>query len=640
MHRSLLRTLTSAGASWLMAAALASTTSADTLTLISANEETGGFFGTAVDGIPDLNGDGVDDVIVGAPEENGGGVSDSGRVYIYSGATGLLIRAQSSPNDTVEGDYGIAVAGVPDLNGDGRGDYVVGAPGELSNGGRIYVYSGVNGTLLRTHTSPNNENFGRFGECVSGIEDLSGDGRGDYIVGAPEENDNRGRAYVYSGNTGNLLRTHNSPNSEIGGEFGHSVAGIPDVNNDNRGDYIVGAPYEDPGGALTDSGRAYVYNGMNGALLHSLASPTPDSGGRFGWSVGGGPDAGGNGFGDVIVGAPYEEVSVGGTDYEDGGRAHLFSGTSGNLAHSYRAPDDELNSENLFGWAVDGMTDRNGDGLGELLIGAPGWPGYHVYVVKGTGDYGILVNFDSPDDLGANQFFGGAVAGVGDANGDGRGDFIAGGRGSDNFPDGPSESGRAYINRTTLGNNSCTLLTVDVLSDGANPITNIGASGTAGTGFCLDDMAADVWYRYTATCTGNVIFSTCGTANFDTIVAVYPGCAYGAQPLFACSLASNSPLACNDDTFGCDFGSIVSVPAAAGQCFFVRVGGYQGDQGIGVLEITCSCFADLTGDGVVNGADLGELLSQWDTNGSADLNNDNTVDGADLGFLLASWGEC
>src|SRR5690606_5138868 len=78
---------------------------ADVLELVSSNEEELGFFGYAVSGIPDIDGDGFDDVIVGAPEEDGGGVNDAGRVYVYSGATGLLIRAHSSPSDTVEGDY-------------------------------------------------------------------------------------------------------------------------------------------------------------------------------------------------------------------------------------------------------------------------------------------------------------------------------------------------------------------------------------------------------------------------------------------------------------------------------------------------------------------------------------------------------
>ncbi|MCA9286603.1 MAG: FG-GAP repeat protein, partial [Phycisphaerales bacterium] len=614
---------------------LANAARADVLTLVSTNEEAGGYFGAAVDGIPDINGDGVDDVIVGAPEENGGGVSDAGRVYIYSGSVGLLIRAHSSPNDTVEGDYGMAVAGIGDINGDGRGDYAVGARGENGGGGRVYVYSGATGALLRTHTSPNNEPGGHFGAAVAAIDDLSGDGRGDYIIGAPDENGSRGRAYVYSGSSGNLIRTHNSPNAEVQGLFGASVTGVPDTNDDGRGDYAVGAPQEDPGSAPTDSGRAYVYSGINGSLRFTLASANPESGGKFGTSVGGTPDVGGNGSGDIIVGAPYEEVDSEGTTYPNGGRAYLFSGTSGALGHTYEPPAGEINDENLFGYAVDGVEDRDNDGLGEVVIGAPGWPGYHVYLFNGNDSFNLLENIDSPDDLGANQFFGGAVAGVGDANGDGRGDYIIGGRGSDDFPNGPSESGRAYIHRTTLANNICSVFSVAALQNGPNPFTTIGATGSSGsTEDCVAALEADVWFAYVATCTGQVTFSTCGMATFDTIIAVYPGCTYGAFPLFPCQIAS-SPIACNDDAEGCSgLTSKVTIDATAGACYFVRVGGYLGVWGFGTLTVTCGCAGDLNNDGTVNGADLGVLLGQWGGNGSADLNDDGVVNGADLGLLL------
>ena len=88
----------SASRAWFSSAtalAVVSISAADMVTLISPNEETGGFFGAAVSGIPDIDGDGHDDVIVGASDENGGGVSDAGSVYIWSGATGELIRALS-----------------------------------------------------------------------------------------------------------------------------------------------------------------------------------------------------------------------------------------------------------------------------------------------------------------------------------------------------------------------------------------------------------------------------------------------------------------------------------------------------------------------------------------------------------------
>jgi hypothetical protein len=104
------------------------------LTIISRNEAQGVHFGTSVSGIPDVNGDGLGDFIVGAPGEFGMGIDTAGRAYIFSGLDGSLIRAHSSPNAVLDGRFGQAVSGVPDLNNDGRGDYIIGATGELAPG--------------------------------------------------------------------------------------------------------------------------------------------------------------------------------------------------------------------------------------------------------------------------------------------------------------------------------------------------------------------------------------------------------------------------------------------------------------------------------------------------------------------------
>ncbi|MCA9441360.1 MAG: FG-GAP repeat protein, partial [Candidatus Omnitrophica bacterium] len=76
-----------------------------------------------------------------------------------------------------------------------------------------------------------------------------------------------------------------SPNEDVDGDFGWYVSGVPDLTGDGRGDVIVGARSDNPGGSPTDAGRAYVYDGATGALLHSLASPNEEVGGRFGQSV-------------------------------------------------------------------------------------------------------------------------------------------------------------------------------------------------------------------------------------------------------------------------------------------------------------------------------------------------------------------
>ncbi|HMN97730.1 MAG TPA: integrin alpha [Phycisphaerales bacterium] len=618
---------------------LPTSAAADMLEVTSPNETAQGNFGRAVAGVPDLNGDGVDDVIVGAPREHGSGVTNSGRVYVFSGRTGLLIRTHVSPNPTLLGRFGNAVAGVRDITGDGAGDYVVGAPRELGAAGRVYVYSGSTGALLRTHVSPGSQPNGEFGASVSGIDDFTGDGRGEYIVGAPGEVSQRGRAYVFSGSSGANLYSHDVPGGNPLAGFGHSVAGVPDLDADGRGDYVIGAPFDHGSGQPALSGRAFVYSGYSGGVIAILSSPDPQDTGRFGWAVAGVPDADGDGSGDILIGCPYEDVGSGANAVLEAGRAHLISGFGGALLKTFVPPAAHQHAENFFGWSVAGIKDRSGDGLGDVVIGAPGWPGYDVYVHRGAGDYGLLETITSPDLLGANQFYGGAVASVGDANGDGRGDFVIGALGADNAPDGPSESGRAYIHRSPLTNDTCSALSLITLSDGPNPVTNIGAQGGGSGSPCLNVLQSDVWYRYTATCTGALTFSTCGSAGFDTVIAVYAGCPI-SLPTGAC-LLGDGPIACVDDTPGCGgFTTRVTIDAVENQCFLVRLGGYLGAQGVGTLKVICGCLADLDGSGMVDGADLGILLGQWGGPGFADLDGNGVVDGADLGLLLGAWGGC
>lgn len=94
---------------------------------------------------------------------------------------------------------------------------------------------------------------------------MDGDGRGDVIVGAHTEdvgdNTNAGRAYVFNGSNGELLHVLLSPNAASNGQFGHWVSGVPDVNGDGRGDVIVGAWKETPGIGPYEAGQAYIFDG-------------------------------------------------------------------------------------------------------------------------------------------------------------------------------------------------------------------------------------------------------------------------------------------------------------------------------------------------------------------------------------------
>jgi hypothetical protein len=233
----------------------------------SASEELGGSFGSTVAGVPDTNGDGRGDVLVGAIFEDVGGINSAGRAYLFDGNNGALLHFFESPNAASNGILGVSLSGIPDTNGDGRGDVIIGAYGDVGDStaftaGGAYIFDGSTGLLLRELASPNEEQDGHFGYAVGGIPDANGDGRGDVIVGAQNEDpgaslDNAGRAYIFDGNTGAFLRELNSSHEEIGGQFGSSVAGIPDVNGDGRGDVVVGR--KDQGGP--DNVGAYVLMG-------------------------------------------------------------------------------------------------------------------------------------------------------------------------------------------------------------------------------------------------------------------------------------------------------------------------------------------------------------------------------------------
>lgn len=121
--------------------------------------------------------------------------------------------------------------------------------------------------------------------------------------------------------------------------------------------------------------------------------------------------------------------------------------------------------------------------------------------------------------------------------------------------------------------------------DGSTAFSTVNATtdGPAHSGSCQFDGQTyrDIWFRYTASCTGELSVSTCNTAQYDTDLVVYNGC--------NCATLTADLLDCNDDGSGCaGYSSFVTVPAVMGQCYFIRVGGFQsGDQGTGNLVIAC-----------------------------------------------------
>ncbi len=626
---------------------LGSSAHADIIELASPTPSQFASFGHSVSGIEDLNGDGHGDFVVGVPSEGVGASPEAGRVYVYSGRTGALIRSHVSPNLKAFGKFGFDVAGIGDLNGDGRGDYLVGASEEHGDGvfrsGRVYVFSGATGALIRSHAMPGAEENAYFGSSLDAVPDLTGDGRPDYIVGAYGATnqfpggETSGSAYVFSGADGAFVRSFLEPGSALYGRFGWSVAGVPDVNGDGRGDYVVGAPRSDPPFGDNNEGRAYVYSGATGAVLHTLQSPFEEPDGLFGSHVAGVRDLGGNGLGDVVISAA--ETSGG---FEAAGRVYAFSGTLGTLVRTYSPPNPV--AFGAFGSGVAGVGDRNGNGFEDLLIGAPGEgiaDAGLAYIVDGF--TGVLIESPlSPYATTADRLFGQAVCAVPDANGDDLPDYIVAAP-ADSGAGGLEDEGRAYFYRQLL-NDGCGLSVIAIpeLTEGLNPFSNIGAtgggSGLGCTGSILQD---DVFFTYTATCDGSVTLSTCSGTDFDTIIVAYQGCTL-SQPFFLCNLST--VLACDDD--GCGViggGSTITFDVAIGECYRIRVGGYNGDQGEGVLIVDCvpDCAGDFNGNGIVDASDLSVLLGAWGSSTAGpDIDNNGIVDAGDLATLLGNWGPC
>jgi hypothetical protein len=334
-------------------------------TLLSPNQESSSRFGLSVSSLGDVNNDAHDDVIVGACLEHSGGQS-SGRAYILSGDGGGPLHTLESPSPAGLGGFGYSVSGVADLNDDGCPDVVIGAFGEhggATGAGRVYIFSGSGGDLLYTLESPAPEPDGLFGVAVSDAGDVNSDGYGDVVVGAYAEGGTTeaGRAYVFSGLAGDLLYTLESANPDTFGQFGVSVSGAGDVNGDGHDDVIVGATGEDGGAA--DAGRAYVFSGDGGLLLHTLESPSPDAFGCFGYAVSGVGDVNNDLCDDVAVGAFREACGT-----PDAGRAYVFGGQEGGLLCVLESPNPEPGGH--FGISVSGGEDVNIDGYLEVVVGA------------------------------------------------------------------------------------------------------------------------------------------------------------------------------------------------------------------------------------------------------------------------------
>ena len=409
--------------------------------------------GWSVGSAGDVNGDGYSDVAVGAPGFDGASI-DEGRVYVYYGsAAGLATTPAVTLQDGTQlnGRFGTHVSTAGDVNADGYSDLLVSTPyfddGSSLNEGRTFLYYGSAAGLQTTPMVLDNGNQqgAFFGNSIACAGDLNADGFSDIIIGAEfydnGGNTDEGFAFVYHGSAAGLISTPAtvlSAAAQAGAFFGSSVAGAGDFNGDGYSDVLVGASNYDANGK-TNNGRAFIYFGTPVGLLgapgFAIAGPLENEA-HFGESVSSAGDVNGDGFSELMIGAPNFDL---GTHINEGG-VFFYYGSNVGLKPD---PDfillDTDQPEANFGAYIACAGDVNGDGYSDVMIGAPNFDDQvntdegRAYVHFGHKE-GL---FTSPgallDDVNQKDAYTGfGLASAGDVNGDGYSDVIAGAYGYKN----------------------------------------------------------------------------------------------------------------------------------------------------------------------------------------------------------------
>jgi len=306
----------------------------------------------AVSGAGDVNNDGYADVIVGASGDDNNG-SNSGSARVFNGNTGTILYTF---NGDSSGDGFGAVSGAGDVNNDGYADLIVGAYQDDNTGtdsGSARIFSGNNGAIL--YTLNGNSAFDVFGFSVRDAGDVNNDSYDDVIIGAFGDNNSRGSANVISGKTGMILYTFNGDNPND--EFGISVSGVGDVNNDGYADVAVGAGGTDNNAFA--SGSVKVFSGSDGSILHLFNGDRAYD--RMGGAVSGAGDINNDGYDDVLAGASNSAPQ--GTA---SGSARIFSGKTGDILYTFKGD----NAYDNFGISVSKIGDVNKDGFADVFVGA------------------------------------------------------------------------------------------------------------------------------------------------------------------------------------------------------------------------------------------------------------------------------
>lgn len=367
--------------------------------------------GSAIDFVPDLDGDGKAELVVGsstftAPREGGGSILAAGKVELFS-SKGTRLWTVYGPNGNAS--FGESVSTVPDVTGDGRAEIAVGASGAQVLGlvrGAGYLLSGADGSeVSRSGGDMEGE---LWGSLVGWAGDINGDGTADWYASTRIATEaepgigeggvtsttvtstttttlapRAGRLTVHSGKAPyEALRTYRGPTRVD--RLGRAAVPTADMDGDFLNDLWLGSPGAEPL-TLDDAGSISLYSATGEEIL-GITEPTPQQSATFGTSLVVPGSLDGGLIDDVVAGAPFGKV----TSKNQAGRVHAFSGEDGSLLWS-RSGERALQR---LGQSLSSGFDYNGDGVPDVLVGSPGdAPGGK----RGAGTASVLSGKDGED---------------------------------------------------------------------------------------------------------------------------------------------------------------------------------------------------------------------------------------------------
>ncbi len=413
------------------------------------------FAALAVSSDGDLDGDGVDDLLIGAAGHDGA-ASNAGVVYVVfdppAGEQWLQDAAASFLGGEAWEWAGADVDIAADVDGDGLDDMLVGAPGKDVSGGAYLVLGRVGGWWPATPLADSDGSFlgdgygDSAGGALAGVGDVDGDGLGDLVIGARGNDEaglEAGAAYLIRGRQAGWAPGAPLADADVtftgeasGDNAGWDVAAAGDVNEDGLGDFLIGAPESDLGGMASGAAYLILGGGQGWSAVTDLGTADAVFPGEAEWQwagsrVAGAGDVDGDGLDDLLVSAD-----------EWGGEetASLFLGTSYGWASGVTLADADVTFVADDGWeladvVLGGGGDVNGDGLDDIIVGGtvfpdPGESGYGAAVVPG--DPALTPGFHAlgtganlvTTDVGVYEVW--DVTARGDLDGDGLGDLVVG----------------------------------------------------------------------------------------------------------------------------------------------------------------------------------------------------------------------